>query len=181
MHDDHTAHRGSDRGAVSVEADGVRHRRLGDDPGVDERDLSIGGLVAGLVVLLVSFGVAGWVAGRMARYDGVRNGVLTAVLFLVLAAAMSALGAWAGEEYDFFDEVQLPQWFTELGSGAAIASAIAGVVVMLVAAAIGGAIGARYHRRADALITHTRDGGIVRATNAEATVVSTDATRRVRR
>lgn len=124
--------------------------------------LSIGGLVAGLVTLLLAFLVGGWVAGRMSRYDGARNGFLTAVWFVVLAAAVAGLGAWVGRRYNFFDQVHLPQWFSHNATGAgAIATGVVAVAIMLVAGLVGGKLGERFHRRADALIVHTRDGGLV--------------------
>ena len=214
-HDDHR---------VRVEGDGIRHRDLSEDTGVDEArrrfggidipatlagllaalgatvlfagllggagsigyqrgadadDLSIGGLVAGMLVLLMSFLIGGWVAGRMARYDGARNGFVTALWFVLLAAAVSALGAWAGDRYDFFDDVRLPQWFSD-SSGPAIASAVAGIVLMLLAATVGGIVGARYHRKADALIAHTRDRGIVRSDTVGARNVVLDRSGAVR-
>ena len=126
-------------------------------------ELSIGGLVAGLATLLIAFLVGGWVAGRMARYDGGRNGVLTAVWFLLLAALMSGLGAWLGREYDVLPSLRLPQWFSaEARTGAAVASGLVALAVMLLAAWLGGHLGSRYHRRADALISTTREGGIAR-------------------
>jgi hypothetical protein len=124
--------------------------------GTDTTDLSIGGLAAGLGVLLVSFLIGGWVAGRMARYDGVRNGLMTAVLFMLLAGGLAALGAWAGDKYDFFARVNLPSWFTDIDRGSAIGGAALGLVVMLLAGALGGAWGGRYHRRADAVIAADR-------------------------
>src|SRR4051812_30722294 len=129
--------------------------------GADNGDLSIGGLVAGLVVLAVAFLVGGWVAGRMARYDGLRNGIVAALWFLAVVAGLSALGAWAGDRYDFLDEIGLPTG-SPSSTARPIAPAVLGVVVMLAAAAIGGKAGPRYHRRADALIARTREGGIVR-------------------
>ena len=126
-------------------------------------DLSLGGLIAGLATLLVAFLVGGWVAGRIARYDGGRNGVLTAVWVLVLAAVTSGLGAWLGEKYDVFPSVRLPQWFSaDARTGAALASGLVALLVMLLAGWLGGRWGERYHRRADALIANTREGGIAR-------------------
>jgi hypothetical protein len=128
----------------------------------DRDTVSFGGFIAGLVILLVAFLVGGWVAGRMARYDGARNGLMAAVWFLLLAAVVAVLGAWAGDKYDFFADVNLPQWFTRNARTAgAIASGIAAVAVMLLAGMAGGKLGARYHRRADDLIARTRPGGIV--------------------
>lgn len=125
--------------------------------------LSIGGLIAGLATLLVAFLVGGWVAGRIARYDGGRNGVLTAVWFLLLAAVTSGLGAWLGDKYDVFSSVRLPQWFSsDARTGAALATGLVALLVMLLAGWLGGRWGERYHRRADAFIANTREGGVSR-------------------
>lgn len=120
--------------------------------GLDSADLSLGGLITGLVVLLTAFFVGGWVTGRMARYDGVLNGLTCAVLFVLLAGGISMVGGWLGTRYDFFDEVRLPQWFSGADTPEAISSAVLGVVVVMLAAALGGAVGARYHRRPDETI-----------------------------
>ena len=140
----------------------------------------MGGLAAGLGVLLVSFLIGGWVAGRMARYDGVRNGILTAVLFMILSGGLAALGAWAGDKYDFSARVNLPSWYTDIDRGSAVAGALLGLIVMLVAGALGGAWGERYHRRADSVIAgdgYERDE-IVRSDDADATMTSSTTTRR---
>jgi len=134
---------------------------VGYERGANAEELSTGGLITGLVILLAAFFVGGWVAGRMARYDGVLNGMSTAVLFVLLAGGISAAGAWLDDRYDFFEDVNLPQWFSGAGEETAIGSAVLGIVVMLLAAALGGAVGARYHRRADAVIVGTREGDLV--------------------
>lgn len=129
--------------------------------GTSDEDLSIGGFIAGLVVLLLAFFVGGWVAGRVARYDGGRNGVMAVVLFLVLAAGLAELGAWLGDTYNLFSSrPDLPDWFSGQDLGlAALATAAIAALVALVAGWLGGIVGARYHKRADAVVTHT--GGIV--------------------
>ena len=124
-----------------------------------EEKLTAGGLIGGLATLFIAFLVGGWVAGRVARYDGGRNGVLTALWFVLLAAATAALGAWAGDKYDVFRNVNLPQWFDAL-TGAAIATGLLALAVMLGAGWLGGRTGERYHRRADALVAHTRPGAV---------------------
>lgn len=135
---------------------------FGYQRGLSDSAVSIGGLIAGLATLLVAFLIGGWVAGRIARYDGGRNGLMTALWFVVLAAILGAVGAWAGTEYDVFSQVELPQWFSEdATSWQAIVSGLVAVVVMFVAGYIGGKIGERYHRRADALIVHTRGDGLL--------------------
>jgi len=127
-------------------------------------DLSIASLVGGLITLFVAFLIGGWAAGRMARYDGARNGLMTAVWAIVLAAVVSALAAIFGAEYDIFRNVELPQFFSRdaLTLGA-IVSAVVAAVVMLAGGLLGGKWGERYHRRADATILTTREGGVVQS------------------
>lgn len=127
---------------------------IGYQRGTSAEDLSNGGLITGMAVLLVAFFIGGWVAGRMSRYDGVLNGLLTALLFVALAGATSAVGNWLDDTYDFFADVRLPQWFSGADTDAALVTAALGIVVMVVAAALGGALGGRYHRRADAVIVN---------------------------
>jgi len=124
--------------------------------------VTIGGFVAGLLTLALAFLFGGWVAGRMARYDGGRNGLLVVVWFVVLAALLGAIGAWAGSDYDVFEGVHLPQWFSSNARTAGgLVTAAVGLLIMLIAAFVGGKVGERYHRRADALIVHTRTGGLL--------------------
>lgn len=119
--------------------------------GTDE--LSAGGLAGGLVTLLVAFLIGGWVAGRIARYDGGRNGLMTAVWFILVAAVLAGLGAWLDERYNVFEQLQVPQWFSENATTtAAIISGVVAAVVMLGAGFLGGSIGSRYHTRADAYL-----------------------------
>jgi hypothetical protein len=136
---------------------------VGYQTGITDSDttLSGGGLIGGLAVLFLAFLTGGWVAGRMARYDGAHNGLMTAVWFLVLAAVVSVLGAWLGDKYDFFANVHLPQWFSDNARNAkALATGLLALAVMLFAGLIGGILGARYHRRVDAVIAE-RPGGVM--------------------
>jgi uncharacterized membrane protein len=124
-------------------------------------ELTVAGLIGGLSALVLAFLVGGWVAGRVARYDGGRNGLLTALWFVLLAAAAAALGAWAGEEYDVFRNVNLPQWFdSDAFEPAALATGLLALVVMFAAGWIGGRLGERYHRRADSVVAHSRPGAV---------------------
>ena len=123
--------------------------------------LSRGGLIGGLVTLFVAFLVGGWVAGRVARYNGGLNGLLTALCFVLLAALMGGLGAWAGDKYNVFANVNLPQWFSADALGtAAIVSGLVALAVMFGAGWLGGWLGERYHRRADSVVARTRPGAI---------------------
>jgi hypothetical protein len=118
--------------------------------GDNVEDISLASLIGGLVVLALSYLVGGWAAGRIARYDGARNGLMTGVWTLILAAALAALGAWAGDEYNVLANVDLPNWFNEdtLTTAAAI-SGIVAIGTMLLAGLLGGLWGTRYHRIAD--------------------------------
>ena len=123
--------------------------------------LSLGGLIGGLATLLLAFLIGGWVAGRVARYNGGLNGLLTALWFVLLAAATAALGAWAGDKYNVFSNVNLPQWFSRNARGAAaILSGLVALAVMLGAGWVGGRLGDRYHRRGDSVVSRTRPGAI---------------------
>lgn len=129
----------------------------------DTDDLTAAGLVAGLALLVLAFLFGGWVAGRIARYDGGRNGAATVVWFVVLSAATAALGAWAGREHDLFGNLHLPQWFSsDARSTAAVLSGVLTLALCAAAGWLGGRGGERWHRRADALIAHTRPSAMVR-------------------
>ncbi len=132
---------------------------VGYQTGLDEdvEDLSIGSLIGGVAVLFVAYLIGGWAAGRIARYDGARNGFATGIWTLILAGILAALGAWAGAEYDVFENVELPQWFDEDAlTTTAIISGIAAIAAMFIGGILGGLWGERYHRRADATIANAR-------------------------
>ena len=126
-----------------------------------EEELSLTSLAGGLVALFLAYLLGGWTAGRIARYDGLLNGAMTGVWTLVLAAILAGLGAWLGSEYNVLRNVDLPQWFSRdaLTIGA-IVSGVVAIGAMLIAGALGGAWGERFHRRADTAIASTRPGGI---------------------
>jgi hypothetical protein len=77
---------------------------------------------------------------------------MTAVWFLLVVAAVSVLGAWLGDTYTFLGDVHLPQALSgDARTAAAFGTAALAVLVAIVAATVGGKLGARYHRRADQL------------------------------
>jgi hypothetical protein len=132
---------------------------VGYQTGLEENaeDLSTGSLIGGIAILFVAYLIGGWAAGRIARYDGARNGFATGVWTLIFAAILAALGAWAGAEYDVFENVELPQWFDEDAlTTTAIISGVAAIAAMFVGGIVGGMWGGRYHRRADTTIADTR-------------------------
>ena len=112
--------------------------------------LSVGGAIGALVILVIAFYIGGLVAGRMARYDGARNGLLTALWFLIIASILGAIGAKKGSDYNVLKGAHVPGWVDRnVFNGVGIAYAVIAVVVMFLAAFLGGKIGARWHRKAD--------------------------------
>lgn len=121
------------------------------------QELAIGGVAVAVALVFVSFFVGGWSAGRMARYDGGINGVGVALWALLLVAIFAALGAWAGTEYNAFQQAGLPDWFSQIRGDnvtvIAIISAVLAVVAMFAGGYLGGRMGELYHRKADAALT----------------------------
>ena len=134
---------------------------VGYQTGIDSTtvdDISIASWIGGVAVLFVSYLVGGWAAGRIARYDGARNGLMAGIWTLILGAALAALAAWAGDEYDVFSNVELPQWFdSDAFTTTAIISGAAAIVAMLVGGLLGGLWGTRYHRLADETLLDAQD------------------------
>ncbi|WP_182525287.1 hypothetical protein [Nocardioides dongkuii] len=104
-----------------------------------------------LVVLVVGYYTGGYVAGRMSRFDGARQGAGVWVIGLVVTLLALGLGALFGSQYNLLDRVDLPRIplsTEELGWGG-LATAVAVVVLTLLAAVVGGKVGHRYHNRVD--------------------------------
>jgi len=104
-----------------------------------------------LVVLFVGYYTGGYVAGRMSRFDGGRQGVGVWLIGLVVTIVAIALGAGFGSQYNILDRVSLPRLpvsSEQLGWGGII-TAVAVVLLTLLAAFLGGKVGHRYHDRVD--------------------------------
>lgn len=104
-----------------------------------------------LLVLLVGYYLGGYVAGRMSRYDGGRQGMGVWLIGLVVTIIAIALGAIFGSQYNILDRVNLPNIpvsSSQLGYGAVI-TAVAIVLLTLLAAVLGGKAGRRYHDKVD--------------------------------
>ena len=115
------------------------------------KTLGLGGGIAILVVLFLAYLAGGYVAGRMARFDGTRQGLGVWLWGILVAGAIALLAILGGSKYNVLDALNLPRIPIDQGhltNGGAIALA-AGLVVSLVAACIGGTLGARWHRRVD--------------------------------
>jgi uncharacterized membrane protein len=130
-------------------------------------ELSIGALIAGMLALFLAFLIGGWTAARIARHDGPRHGLLTVLWFVLLAAILAGLGALLGSEYNVFQNLSLPQWFSSSAlTIGAIVSGLVALVAMLLGGWLGGKLGDRH--ASDSVVIRrgervtVRDGGVLR-------------------
>ncbi|WP_328992018.1 hypothetical protein OG394_37340 [Kribbella sp. NBC_01245] len=112
------------------------------------------GIVSGallLVVMALAYYTGGYVAGRLARFDGGRQGFGVWVIGLLVTLVVAGVGAFAGNEYNVLDRVEVPTLSlstdTLTAGGLILAGAL--LLVTLLAAIVGGKAGLRYHRKID--------------------------------
>jgi hypothetical protein len=112
------------------------------------------GIVGGLLLLLV-FGAAyyfgGYVSGRLSRFDGARQGLAVWGIGLAVTLLLAAAALAFGEEYNIYEQLSLPRIPIEEGSltlGAVIVL-VCVLVGTVLAAAVGGKAGERFHRKVD--------------------------------
>jgi hypothetical protein len=114
-------------------------------------ELAIGGVLIAAAAVFVSFLAGGWATGRMAGVDGGINGLASALWALLLVAIFAALGAFAGAEYNAFQRVGLPDWFSQLRgddvTALGIGGAVLGIAAMFGGAYLGGRMADRQVRR----------------------------------
>jgi amino acid transporter len=114
-------------------------------------DIGLAAAIVLVAVLAIGYYLGGYVAGRMSRFDGGRQGLGVWLIGLVVTILAIALGAVFGNQYNLLDRVNLPNLpisTDTLGWGAAI-TALALLVLTLVASLLGGKAGHRYHHRVD--------------------------------
>jgi hypothetical protein len=119
--------------------------------------IGLGGAIALLAVLFVAYVAGGYVAGRMARFDGARQGIGVWLWGILVAGAVWLLAVAGGSKYNILDQLNLPRIPVDQGTlttTGAIVLAV-GVVVTLLGAFVGGALGARWHRRVDRHVVDT--------------------------
>jgi amino acid transporter len=111
--------------------------------------------IVGALLLLVVFGVAyyfgGYVSGRLSRFDGARQGLAVWGIGLAATILLAAAALVFGEEYNIYERLNLPRIPIDEGD-LTLGAVIALVCVLLgtvVAAAVGGKAGERFHRRVD--------------------------------
>jgi hypothetical protein len=114
-------------------------------------EVTLGGGIALLAALLIAYFSGGYVAGRMSRFDGARQGIGVWIFGLLVTVALAVLAVAAGSEYNVLERLDLPRIPIDEGTlttGGIIALA-AILVGTLLAAALGGKAGERYHHRVD--------------------------------
>jgi hypothetical protein len=140
---------------------------IGYQTGVDDQDLSTGGLIGGLAALFLACLLGGWVAGRLARHHGGLHGLIAVLWLVVLAAVLAVLAAVVGDRLDARQRVGLPDWFSSGWGTAAVISGLAALLLMLLGGWLGGLWGEK-HRQSGAVevverrrAVRRRSGGIV--------------------
>lgn len=113
--------------------------------------VSLAGAIALLVVLAVAYLSGGFVAARMARFSGKSQGAGVWGLGLVITVLVALGGLLLGSAYDVLARLNLPRIPVDEGTATtgAIITLLAIMLVTLLAAVVGGALGDRYHRRLD--------------------------------
>ncbi len=117
----------------------------------DADTIGLGGAILLLVGLAIAWYCGGYVAARMARFDGARQGIGVWGWTLLVSAALAVAAVIGGNEYDVFQQLNLPNVAVgdaSLTTGGVV-TLVAAVVVTLVFAVFGGMAGDRYHRRVD--------------------------------
>lgn len=113
--------------------------------------IGLGGAILLLVVVAIAWYCGGYVAARMARFDGARQGIGVWSWTVVIGAALAIAALIGGNEYDVFQQLNLPNVAVgdaSLTTGGVVTLAAA-LVVSLVCAIVGGIAGDRFHRRVD--------------------------------
>jgi hypothetical protein len=116
-------------------------------PGATQQ-LGIAGLVASLIALFLAYLIGGYAAGRLARYDGVKNGLGVVLWTVLIALILAILGTILGASFNVASQLNLQVDAGMLTTVGLISLAVT-LLVMLLAAALGGFMGERYHRAID--------------------------------
>lgn len=100
-------------------------------------------------VLLLAYLSGGYVAGRMSRFDGAKQGVALWVIGLMLTSGAVGAVLMLQPQTDLLSRVNLPAlsappWAHGMG---AVVVGVTALLSSLLAAAAGGALGCRYHRK----------------------------------
>ena len=114
----------------------------------------VASIIGLLITLLLAFLIGGYAAGRMAGRSGLKHGLLVALLYLLITVVLALIGAAIGTDLINFSGVTLPsvpsgvQQEAPQSLGAILTGAgILALLVPFIAAALGGAWGAKTGRR----------------------------------
>jgi hypothetical protein len=127
---------------------------IGLNSGASAGDADTIGIVGGallIAVAVIAYYCGGYVAGRMSRFDGARQGFGVWAFGLLMTLLIAAAGAIFGDQYNVFEELNLPRIpvsLSDLTTGGVIAL-VAITLGSLLAAIAGGKVGERYHRKVD--------------------------------
>lgn len=115
--------------------------------------VGLGAAVVLALVLFLAYYAGGYVAGRMSRFDGARQGLVVWLIGLVVGLVTALVGWLFGSEYDVLARVEMPSLpiSTDNLTIGGLVTALAVLVLTLLAAMLGGKVGRRYHRRVDRL------------------------------
>ena len=113
--------------------------------------IGLGAAIAIVVIMMLAYYFGGYVAGRMSRFDGGRQGMTVWLIGLVVTIIAVGLGVIFGDQYNVLDRVDLPRIPipNDTATWGGIITGVALLVLTLLAAAVGGKVGHRYHDRVD--------------------------------
>ncbi|MBO0842891.1 MAG: hypothetical protein J2O46_06875 [Nocardioides sp.] len=114
-------------------------------------ELGLAAAIALAVIVFIGYYAGGYVAGRMSRFDGALQGLGVWAVGLVVMILVAVASAVWGSSYDISNRLNLPSMDIsqhQLGWGAAVTGVVL-LVVMLLGALLGSAVGRRYHARID--------------------------------
>ncbi len=112
------------------------------------QSLGIGALIGSLIATFLAYLFGGYAAGRLARFEGVKNGIGVVLWTIVIGIILGILGAILGNKFDVAKQLHLHIDTATLTTTGLISLAVT-LIVMLLAAMLGGSLGERYHRGID--------------------------------
>lgn len=134
-------------GAVGYQM-GAQVPKVGGPVSATTQTLGLAGLIGSLIALFLAYLIGGYTAGRMARFDGVKNGIGVVIWTVIVAIILGVLGGIFRDRFTVAQQIHLNVSRSDLTTAGAVSLGVT-LIVMLIAAMIGGWLGANYHRRID--------------------------------
>jgi hypothetical protein len=122
--------------------------KIGSSIAGTTQKLGAGALIGSLVAAFLAYLSGGYTAGRLARFEGVKNGIGVVLWTVVVGIILGILGAVLGSKFDVARQLHLHIDTGTLTAAGLISLAVT-LIVILLAAALGGSLGERYHRDID--------------------------------